>query len=131
MKTEELVAVIDRGAPAGTAAVTLHLGSSEYADRALEALFDVLGDDPSPSDVDVVIDGDRVGMLRKEVLFALVQNGIMKMGDTSLSALLGDPAPAYVVLRCPAQTCERRVIIAPDLYGKPVVCPVHHQAMVS
>jgi hypothetical protein len=130
MNTEEIIAASNPVAPSGHAAVSVHLNHGDEAEHALDALFDLLGEDPSISEVDVVIAGECVGTLGKEALFGLVEDRTMKIGDGSLTALPGDPAPTYVRLRCPVENCKQLAIAAPDLYSTALVCALHHCAMV-
>jgi hypothetical protein len=130
MNTEEIIAVSGPAMPSGHAAVSIHLKQGEGAEHALEVLFDLLGDDSSIAEVDVVIAGERVGTLGKQALYGLVKDLKMSIGDGSLAVLPGDPAPTYVRMHCPTQSCKQRAIIAPDLYSTAPVCPLHHCAMV-
>jgi len=131
MTLEDIVAVADSAAPGSPAAVSFHLKRTDRAQPALDALFDVLGDDPSISEVDLVIDGKRVGTLSKEALFGLVEDRTMKIGDGVQAALPGDPAPSFIRLHCPAPNCAQRAIVSPDLYANPPICSLHHCAMVA
>ena len=131
MKTEELVAALEPGPSTGTSFVTIHLESASGVEWATDALFDTLGEDSSIAAVDVVMDGEHAGSLRREALFSFVQDRQMKLGDAAYSGLPGDPAPSYLILHCPAPSCPRRALMSPDLYGKPVLCPMHKQVMLK
>jgi hypothetical protein len=128
MTLEDIAAVADSAA--ARSAVSFHLKQTDRPQRALDTLFDVLGDHPSISEVDLVIDGKRVGTLTKEALFGLVEDRTMKIGDGAQGALPGDPAPSFVRLHCPAPNCDQRAIVSPDLYANPPTCSLHDCAMV-
>jgi hypothetical protein len=131
MTLEKVIALADSTAPASPAAVSFHLERTDRPDQALEALFDLLGDDPSISKVDLVIEGRRVGTLTSEALSELVEDRTMKIGDGVQAGLIGDPAPCFIRLHCPEANCVRRAIASPDLYAPPVICSLHHCAMVA
>jgi len=131
MRLEEVIALADSTDPGSSADVSLHLERIDRPDQALDALFDLLGDYPSISKVDLVIEGRWVGTLSGEVLFGLVEDRTMKIGDGTQAVLPGDPAPSFVRLHCPEANCVRRAIASPDLYAKVVICSLHHCAMVA
>jgi hypothetical protein len=134
MTIEQLTSLADPGDTVRSR-LSLRLPPDLQDDRLadiLEAVLDVLGDDPSLDGLELWVGSVRAGTLRRRDLGeALLADRPMGLSDADRAVLVGNSRPRPVTLRCPVPGCTRIAITLPDLYDEPVRCDRHGAQMAK